>query len=78
MPADQAAEVFQGEPGDVQALFDGELPERFEEECLPGPGRPADDEVLSGSRGTLLCPGPLRTGRARFPGIRLKQTPWST
>ena len=78
VPADQPAEVFQGEPGDVQSLFDGELPERLEQERLPGSGRSADDEVLSGSRGTLLCPGPLRTGRARFPGIRLKQTPWAT
>jgi SRSO17 transposase len=28
---------------------------------------------LSGSPGALLCQGPLRTGRARFPSIRLKQ-----
>ena len=27
VPADQPAEVFQGEPGDVQSLFDGKLPE---------------------------------------------------
>jgi len=46
-------------PGDVQALFDGELPERLEQERLPRSGRSADDEVLSGSRGALLCPGPL-------------------
>jgi hypothetical protein len=38
------------------------------------PGNPA----ASGSRDALLCPGPLRTGRARFPGIRLKQAPWAT
>jgi hypothetical protein len=29
--------------------------------------------IQSGSRGALLRPGPLRTGRARFPGNRLKQ-----
>jgi hypothetical protein len=45
----------------VQSLLDGELPEGLEQERLSGPGRSADDEVLSGSRGTLLCPGPLRT-----------------
>jgi len=38
----------------------------------------AADIEPSGSRGALLCPGPLRTGRARFPGIRLKQAPWAT
>ena len=36
VPADQPAEVFQGEPGDVQSLFDGELPEGLKQECLSG------------------------------------------
>src|SRR5690349_3706266 len=31
------------------------------------------DAVLSGSRGALPRPGPLRTVLARFPGTRLKQ-----
>jgi hypothetical protein len=31
---------------------------------------------LSGRRSALRRPAPLRTGRARRPGIRLKQTPW--
>lgn len=31
------------------------------------------NQVSSGSPGALLRRGPLRTGRARFPGNRLKQ-----
>jgi hypothetical protein len=30
-------------------------------------------KISSGSPGALLRRGPLRTGRARFPGNRLKQ-----
>ncbi len=37
----------------------------------PGRSRNANDS--SGSPGALLHRGPLRTGRARFPGNRLKQ-----
>lgn len=40
--ADEGAEVLEAEPGDFQALFDGVLAERFEEERLPGAGGPAD------------------------------------
>ena len=39
VPADQPAEVFQGEPGRVHPLFDGELLERFQEERLARPDR---------------------------------------
>jgi hypothetical protein len=46
VPAQQDAEVFEGEPGDPQALLDGVLAERLEQEGLPGARGSADDQVL--------------------------------
>ncbi len=70
----EAAEVFQVEPRDVQALFDGELPRRFEEERLPGPtarrargslcGRPSGWPVHWASDGRqFIGSSPRRRGR---------------
>jgi hypothetical protein len=39
MAADQDAEGFEGEPGDVASGFDRGLAQRFEQECLAGAGR---------------------------------------
>ena len=70
---DEAAEVFQGEPGDVHPLFDGELAERFEEECFSGPGRSAEDEVLFAVQPFQGSQRLLRRrwdgGRVEFPGV---------
>jgi hypothetical protein len=46
MAADQDAEGFEGEPGDVASGFDRGLAQRFEQECLAGAGRPADHQVF--------------------------------
>jgi len=46
VPPDQDAELLEGEPGDLQALFDGLLTEGFEQERLARPRRPADHQVL--------------------------------
>jgi hypothetical protein len=42
----RGAEIFDGEPGDGEALVDGGLAEGFTEVAFSGPGRPADAEVL--------------------------------
>ena len=46
MAADQDAEGFEGEPGDVASGFDRGLAQRLEQECLAGAGRPADHQVF--------------------------------
>jgi hypothetical protein len=46
VPADQHAELFEGEPGDMLSCFDGGLAEGFEQERLAGARGAADDEVL--------------------------------
>ncbi len=43
---DEAAEVFEREPGDLQIMIDGLLPERFEEVALPGSAGAAQYDVL--------------------------------
>jgi hypothetical protein len=44
--ADQHAELFQGEPGDVAAGLDGGLAEGLQQEGLAGAGGAADHQVL--------------------------------
>jgi hypothetical protein len=44
--ADEGAEVLETEPGDVGAVVDGGVAERFEEVGLAGAGWPADHDVL--------------------------------
>jgi len=46
VPADQHAELLEGEPGDVAAGLDGGLAESLEQEGLAGARRSADHQVL--------------------------------
>ena len=65
---DQDAQPLEREPGHLQAGFDRELAERFEEEGLPGPRGAADDQVLAASD---PLEGPERgLGRGRDRRVR--------
>jgi len=46
VPADECPEGFEAEPGDVGAVVDGGVSERFEQVTLAGAGRAAYDQVL--------------------------------
>jgi hypothetical protein len=71
--ADQRAELFQGEPGDVLSGFDGGLAEALKQEGLAGAGGPADDQVLvpadpfQGAQ--CLLGGGRDGGQALVPGV---------
>lgn len=73
MSPQQHAEVFEGEPSDLQPGIDRLLAQGLEEQRLPCDGRPADHEVLPPShqfqRPERVLGGKRDRGRLRLPGL---------